>query len=144
MVSVANYCKMSSLWLIEQKWASAVNGSGSEQNQTWLQVFMPPELCPAHHYPIIFSFVLMRRPYPSLQDCIKHRAYYCDVIIIYYICASDAEHRGRPPGCGWTGADVQTLLQLVPRPVLSHGQALPPRLCQTSANGSRYDDGPPV
>ena len=110
----------------------------------WLRVFIPPELCPTQHYPIVFSFVLTRRPNTPLLGCIKLHAYYCDVIAAYYICASDAEHRGRSPGCGWAGADVQTLLQLVPRPVLSPGQTLPPRLRQTSSHGSRYDDSPSV
>lgn len=50
--------------------------------------------------------------------------------------SSDAEHRGRSTSGGWLGADAQTLLQLVPRPVLSLGPTLPPRLRQTSANGS--------
>lgn len=57
----------------------------------------------------------------------------------FVVTSSDAEHRRRSTASWWVGADVHVLLQLVHRALLSPGQSLPPRLCQTAADGAWYD-----
>lgn len=51
------------------------------------------------------------------------------------VLPTDAEHRGGSPAGGRLGADLQTLLLLVPGSFLSPGQTLPSWLCQTSPDG---------